>query len=124
MAGIPSDMGWTIQKIKGFDPRIGVTYQLDDKTVIRAGYGRSFDTGVFGSIFGHVVTQNLPVLANQSVQFVGPDGCVGRSRLTRDRRRLYSRRFRPVACFRRRDTLSVRRLVRIRFTSRQSMRGI
>ena len=64
---VPMDMGWTIRKIKGFDPRIGAMYQLDDKTVVRAGYGRSFDTGVFGSIFGHVVTQNLPVLANQSV---------------------------------------------------------
>jgi len=64
---VPSDMGWTIRKVKGFDPRIGVMYQVDDKTVIRAGYGRSFDTGVFGSIFGHVVTQNLPVLANQSI---------------------------------------------------------
>jgi hypothetical protein len=64
---VPLDMGWTISLAKGFDPRIGVMYQVDDKTVIRAGYGRSFDTGVFGSIFGHVVTQNLPVLANQSV---------------------------------------------------------
>jgi hypothetical protein len=64
---VPSDMGWTIQLAKGFDPRIGIMYQLDEKTVIRAGYGRSFDTGVFGSIFGHVVTQNLPVLANQSI---------------------------------------------------------
>lgn len=68
---VPSDMGWTIQKVKGFDPRIGMTYQLDDKTVIRAGYGRSFDTGVFGSIFGHVVTQNLPVLADQSLNAPG-----------------------------------------------------
>jgi outer membrane receptor protein involved in Fe transport len=64
---VPTDMGWSIQKKKAFDPRIGVTYQLDEKTVLRAGYGRSFDTGVFGSIFGHVVTQNLPVLANQSL---------------------------------------------------------
>ena len=32
------------------------------------GYGRSFDIGVFGSNFGHAVTQNLPVLANQSIQ--------------------------------------------------------
>ncbi len=32
---------------------------------MRLGYGRSFDIGVFGSNFGHVVTQNLPVLANQ-----------------------------------------------------------
>ncbi len=67
IGGIPSDMGWTIPYKKMFDPRIGFTYQLNEKTVVRAGYGRSFDTGVFGSIFGHVVTQNLPVLANQSV---------------------------------------------------------
>ena len=33
------------------------------ETVIRAGYGRSFDIGVFGSIFGHAATQNLPVLS-------------------------------------------------------------
>ncbi|HXZ80251.1 MAG TPA: hypothetical protein VEG30_10000, partial [Terriglobales bacterium] len=37
------------------------------KTVIRMGYGRSFDMGVFGSNFGHAVTQNLPVLVNQDV---------------------------------------------------------
>jgi hypothetical protein len=72
---VPSDMGWTIQLAKGFDPRIGVMYQLDDKTVIRAGYGRSFDTGVFGSIFGHVVTQNLPVLANQSINSPANTSC-------------------------------------------------
>ena len=51
---------------KSFAPRIGVTYQLDPRTVIRSGYGRSFDIGVFGSIFGHAVTQNLPVLAKQN----------------------------------------------------------
>jgi hypothetical protein len=62
------NMGWKTEKAKGLAPRIGLTYQLDPKTVIRAGYGRSFDLGVFGSIFGHVVTQNLPILANQSVQ--------------------------------------------------------
>jgi hypothetical protein len=31
------------------------------------GYGRGFDIGVFGSNFGHVVTQNLPVLARQDL---------------------------------------------------------
>ncbi len=67
IGGIPSDMGWGLSYSKQFDPRIGIAYQLDPKTVIRAGYGRSFDTGVFGSIFGHVVTQNLPVLANQQI---------------------------------------------------------
>ncbi len=67
IGGVPSDLGWNISKGKQFAPRIGVTYQLNDKTVIRSGYGRSFDTGVFGSIFGHTVTQNIPVLANQQI---------------------------------------------------------
>jgi len=35
--------------------------------VVRMGYGRSFDIGVFGSLFGHTVTQNLPVLSAQSL---------------------------------------------------------
>jgi Carboxypeptidase regulatory-like domain len=52
---------------KAFGPRIGLAYQFDPKTVVRLGYGRSFDIGVFGSNFGHVVTQNLPVLANQTI---------------------------------------------------------
>jgi len=48
-------------------PRLGITYQLDPKTVVRAGYGRSYDIGVFGSTFSHAVTQNLPVLAIQNL---------------------------------------------------------
>jgi len=48
-------------------PRLGVTYQVTPKTVVRAGYGRSYDIGVFGSTFGHSVTQNLPVLAFQDI---------------------------------------------------------
>ncbi len=67
IGGIGSNLGWNIDEKKQFAPRIGLTYQLNEKTVVRAGYGRSFDTGVFGSIFGHTVTQNLPVLANQQI---------------------------------------------------------
>jgi hypothetical protein len=67
IGGVPSNLGWTVDKAKQFSPRLGVTYQIDPKTVIRAGYGRSFDTGVFGSIFGHTITQNIPVLANQQI---------------------------------------------------------
>jgi hypothetical protein len=48
-------------------PRLGITHQLNEKTVIRMGYGRSYDIGVFGSTFGHSVTQNLPVLARQTL---------------------------------------------------------
>jgi outer membrane receptor protein involved in Fe transport len=52
---------------KAIAPRLGLAYQVTPKTVVRMGYGRSFDMGVFGSNFGHTVTQNLPVLVNQSV---------------------------------------------------------
>lgn len=48
-------------------PRIGATYQIDSKTIIRGGFGRSYDLGVFGSLFGHSVTQNLPVLSVQEL---------------------------------------------------------
>jgi hypothetical protein len=48
-------------------PRVGAAYQLDEKTVIRGGYGRTYDIGVFGSLFGHSVTQNLPVLSVQQL---------------------------------------------------------
>jgi hypothetical protein len=77
--GIGSNMGWSPAKWS-FNPRIGAAYQFDPKTVIRAGYGRSFDIGVFGSLFGHVVTQNLPVLANQNISSATATGyafCLG-----------------------------------------------
>jgi len=48
-------------------PRIGASYQINRRTVVRAGFGRSYDIGVFGSTFGHSVTQNLPVLAFQDL---------------------------------------------------------
>jgi hypothetical protein len=51
-----------------FAPRVGIAYQVTPKTVLRMGYGRSFDMGVFGSNFGHTVTQTLPVLAAQLAQ--------------------------------------------------------
>jgi len=50
-----------------FAPRVGLAYQVDKKTVVRAGYGWSYNLGTFGSTFGHNVTQNPPVLANQQV---------------------------------------------------------
>lgn len=53
--------------VGAFGPRLGIAYQLRPKTVVRIGYGRSFDIGVFGSNFGHAVTQNLPVLVHQDI---------------------------------------------------------
>ena len=33
---------------KAFAPRLSFAYQFDSKTVLRVGYGRGFDIGVFG----------------------------------------------------------------------------
>ncbi|HJW99269.1 MAG TPA: TonB-dependent receptor, partial [Terriglobales bacterium] len=57
---------------KHFAPRLGIAYQFTPKTVVRAGFGRSYDVGVFGVSFGHNVTQNLPVLASQSINPAQP----------------------------------------------------
>lgn len=70
IGGIDSN-GNTKMNYKNFAPRLGISYQWNDKTVIRAGFGRSYDIGVFGSVFGHAVTQNLPVLAVQEVRGAG-----------------------------------------------------
>ena len=56
-----------VENSVNFAPRLSVAYKVTDKLVVRAGYGRSYDIGVFGSVFGHSVTQNLPVLAVQRV---------------------------------------------------------
>ena len=56
-----------VENTLNWAPRLGATYQVAQKTVLRAGYGRSYDIGVFGSLFGHSVTQNLPVLSIQQL---------------------------------------------------------
>ena len=77
-------------------PRLGATYQLTEKTVLRAGYGRSYDIGVFGSLFGHSVTQNLPVLSVQ--ELTAPNNFDERVQPRAGRRRRpCSRRFRRAA---------------------------
>ncbi|HTY83112.1 MAG TPA: TonB-dependent receptor [Silvibacterium sp.] len=70
VGGISNNMNWS-RATNAWNPRVGLAYQANPKMVIRAGYGRSFDLGVFGSIFGHVVTQNLPVLASQNIAATG-----------------------------------------------------
>lgn len=67
---VASNMNWSRLK-NTYNPRIGLAYQVQPTTVIRAGYGRSFDIGVFGSIFGHAATQNLPILSSQQVTAIG-----------------------------------------------------
>jgi hypothetical protein len=70
VAGVGGNSLSMLQKMRwtNFAPRVGITYQLTPKTVVRAGYGWSYQLGTFGSLFGHNVTQNLPVLANQQLR--------------------------------------------------------
>lgn len=65
--GLVSNHGYQQMNWHNFAPRLGIAYQLGKKTVIRAGYGWTYSMGTFGSTFGHNVTQNPPVLANQSI---------------------------------------------------------
>ncbi|MBY0373066.1 MAG: TonB-dependent receptor, partial [Bryobacteraceae bacterium] len=46
-----------------FDPRLGIAYRLNEKTVIRTGYGLSYYTGRFGFTGGTLSTQ-FPVIYN------------------------------------------------------------
>ena len=62
------DLNGDVENTLNWAPRVGATYQLDEKTVLRGGYGRSYDIGVFGSLFGHSVTQNLPVLVGAGAE--------------------------------------------------------
>ena len=64
--GVPLS-GPVVTNWKNLAPRLGIAYQATPKTVVRMGYGRSFDVGMFGTIFGHTVTQNLPVLGTQQI---------------------------------------------------------
>ncbi len=56
---------------KNLAPRFGIAYLLNPSTVLRAGYGRSFDTGYAGDIFGIAATQNPPVTVDQNIQSGG-----------------------------------------------------
>jgi Carboxypeptidase regulatory-like domain/TonB dependent receptor len=51
----------------GFAPRVGIAYQVTPTTVIRAGYGRSFNPGGLGAVFGQGADYNPPIVNAQSV---------------------------------------------------------
>ncbi|MBV9760121.1 MAG: TonB-dependent receptor [Acidobacteriaceae bacterium] len=65
--GLISSHGYQSMNWHEFAPRLGIAYQLTPKTVIRTGYGWTYSLGTFGSTFGHNVTQNPPVLVNQTL---------------------------------------------------------
>jgi Carboxypeptidase regulatory-like domain/TonB dependent receptor len=63
---VPSNMGVRAYNL-GFAPRLGIAYQFGSKTVVRAGYGRSFNPSGLGSVFGQGADYNPPVLNAQSL---------------------------------------------------------
>jgi len=63
--------GGISRNLTNFAPRLGIAYQINPTTVVRAGYGRSFDAGYAGDIFGIAATQNPPVTVEQNVEAVG-----------------------------------------------------
>jgi outer membrane receptor protein involved in Fe transport len=66
IGGIPLDLGVHPYNL-GFEPRLGIAYQLRTNTVIRAGYGSSFNAAGYGAIFGQGAEYNPPALTVQSV---------------------------------------------------------
>jgi hypothetical protein len=69
------NMGQTVN-LSDFGPRVGFSYQLNNKTVVRAGYGRSFSQANYGSIFSQVPVENPPVYGTQSLSAVSTTGTV------------------------------------------------
>jgi hypothetical protein len=65
--GLVGSNGYQTMNWANLAPRLGIAYQLNQKTVIRAGYGWAYELGTFGATFGHNVTQNPPVLSNQVI---------------------------------------------------------
>ena len=82
--------------LHAFAPRFGLAYSMNEKTVIRMGFGVSYDIGVFGSNFGHAVTQNLPVLANQTITASTNNSGASDNSLRRSTWRTGRRRHAPI----------------------------
>ncbi|MFL6353858.1 MAG: TonB-dependent receptor domain-containing protein [Bryobacteraceae bacterium] len=56
----------------GFAPRLGIAYQADEKTVVRTGFGISFNPSGLGAVFGQGADYNPPIVNPQSVNQPNP----------------------------------------------------
>jgi hypothetical protein len=71
IGSVPSNMGVKPYNL-GFAPRVGVSYQFQKNSVIRAGVGRSFNPSGLGAVFGQGADYNPPVTNPQSVNQPNP----------------------------------------------------
>ncbi len=61
---------------RNFSPRLAIAYALNDKTVIRTGYGRSYYQGTFGWTFNNLAADIYPSVVTQQVNPTTPFSAV------------------------------------------------
>ncbi len=71
IGGVPRNMGIKPYNL-GFLPRIGLAYRLTPKTVIRAGYGRSYNAAGVGAVFAQNPEIDPPVQFVQNLTQPNP----------------------------------------------------
>ncbi len=71
VGSVPASMGVKAYNL-GFAPRLGIAYQAQARTVVRAGYGWSFTPGAFGSTFGQAPEYDPPILDYQTIPQANP----------------------------------------------------
>ena len=64
VGSVPANMGVKPYNL-GFAPRLGFAYQLQERTVVRAGYGRSFTPAGLGAVFGQAPDYDPPITLPQ-----------------------------------------------------------
>ncbi|MBV9480925.1 MAG: TonB-dependent receptor [Acidobacteria bacterium] len=71
VGSVPLNMGVKPYNL-GFAPRLGIAYQATQRTVVRAGYGRSFTPAGLGAVFGQAPDYDPPITNPQSIN--SPNG--------------------------------------------------
>ena len=66
MGSVPLNMGVQAYNL-GFAPRVGIAYQVMERTVVRAGYGRSFTPAGLGAVFGQAPDYDPPITNPQQL---------------------------------------------------------
>ena len=61
---------------KEFAPRLGLAYQVNSRTVLRAGYGIVYGQGWAGDTFGDVLTSSFPTQIQQTLTPANSSGAV------------------------------------------------
>ena len=83
--GVPADAGASANK-KNFAPRVGLAYRLDNKTVIRAGYGITVDPDNMRNQrnqYPSIVNQDYaPLSSYQFISYVGVPNSTGAARVS------------------------------------------